>query len=186
VDVFAYISDLGWTAPSGKRFKEWNIYRDGTGGACTPGEDTGESHESVYTVYAIWEDIIPYLVTDEELVSVADAIREKGGTSALLSWPTQYVEAIGDIQTGGSSTIHSITNNAAAVGVTVDKTIAYPFESVTITTSGLLKLSWVVKVGTSSGSDDVAYFDSNFTGWNGCIMRFPMPDSDIYITASLK
>lgn len=87
-------------------------------------------------------------------------------------------------QGGGSSTVHSITNNAANVGVTVDKTSAYPFESVTITTSGLLKPSWVIKVGTSSGSDDVAYFNSNFDGWDGYIMRFPMPDSDIYITAS--
>lgn len=125
-----------------------------------------------------------YIATATELTSVADAIREKGGTSAPLEWPDEYIEAIGDIQTGGSSTVHSITNNAANVGVTVDKTSAYPFESVTITTSGLLKPSWVIKVGTSSGSDDVAYFNSNFTGWDGYIMRFPMPDSDIYIAAS--
>ena len=42
-----------------------------------------------------------YLVTDAELTSVADAIREKGGTSSQLEWPDEYIEAIGDIQTGG-------------------------------------------------------------------------------------
>lgn len=38
-----------------------------------------------------------YLVTDSELTSIADAIRTKGGTSAALSFPTEFVSAIGDI-----------------------------------------------------------------------------------------
>lgn len=42
-----------------------------------------------------------YLVTDAELTDVADAIREKGGTSAQLEWPDGYVDAIGSIDTGG-------------------------------------------------------------------------------------
>lgn len=44
-----------------------------------------------------------YLVTDTELTDVADAIREKGGTSALLEWPDEYVDAIGAISGGGIS-----------------------------------------------------------------------------------
>lgn len=44
-----------------------------------------------------------YLTTDTELTSVADAIREKGGTSAALVWPTGYVDAIGAIESGGGS-----------------------------------------------------------------------------------
>lgn len=42
-----------------------------------------------------------YLVTDTELTSVANAIRTKGGTSGTLSFPTGFVSAINDIQTGG-------------------------------------------------------------------------------------
>lgn len=45
-----------------------------------------------------------YLTTDTELTAVADAIREKGGTSASLEWPTGYVDAIDAIETGGGST----------------------------------------------------------------------------------
>ena len=41
-----------------------------------------------------------YLTTDTELKSVADAIRAKGGTSAVLVYPTGYVSAIQAIQTG--------------------------------------------------------------------------------------
>lgn len=42
-----------------------------------------------------------YLVTDTELTAVADAIREKGDTSAVLEWPNGYVSAVEDIETGG-------------------------------------------------------------------------------------
>lgn len=42
-----------------------------------------------------------YVVTDTELASVANAIRAKGGTSAQLSFPTDFVSAIEAIETGG-------------------------------------------------------------------------------------
>ena len=42
-----------------------------------------------------------YVVTDTELSSVADAIRTKGGTSAQLAFPAEFVSAIEDIETGG-------------------------------------------------------------------------------------
>ena len=45
-----------------------------------------------------------YLVTDSELTSVADAIRTKGGTSTLLSFPTGFVSAIDEIPTGSGGT----------------------------------------------------------------------------------
>lgn len=41
-----------------------------------------------------------YLVTDTELTSVADAIRTKGGTSADLVFPADFVSAIGNIESG--------------------------------------------------------------------------------------
>ncbi len=45
-----------------------------------------------------------YLTTDTELVSVANAIRTKGGTSDPLEWPQGYVDAIGAISGGGGGT----------------------------------------------------------------------------------
>lgn len=42
-----------------------------------------------------------YLATDTDLTAVADAIRQKGGTSAALAFPAGFVSAIGDIPTGG-------------------------------------------------------------------------------------
>lgn len=42
-----------------------------------------------------------YVVSDTNLASVADAIRAKGGTSAPLSFPTEFVSAIQAIPTGG-------------------------------------------------------------------------------------
>lgn len=42
-----------------------------------------------------------YVVSDENLKSVADHIREKGGTSELLSFPDEFILAIDEIETGG-------------------------------------------------------------------------------------
>lgn len=41
-----------------------------------------------------------YLTNDVDLRKVADAIRTKGGTSASLSYPDEYVSAINAITTG--------------------------------------------------------------------------------------
>lgn len=42
-----------------------------------------------------------YLVHDTSLTAVADAIREKGGTTAPLSFPAGMAEAVRNIQSGG-------------------------------------------------------------------------------------
>lgn len=44
-----------------------------------------------------------YKVTDTELISIANAIRTKGGTQAQLEFPTGFVSAIQAIPTGGSN-----------------------------------------------------------------------------------
>ncbi|MBR2804357.1 MAG: hypothetical protein IKE20_04345 [Eggerthellaceae bacterium] len=44
-----------------------------------------------------------YIATDGEFAAVADAIREKGGTSAALEWPTGFADAIGAISGGGGN-----------------------------------------------------------------------------------
>lgn len=50
-----------------------------------------------------------YIATDVELTAIANAIREKGGTSAPLTFPAGFVSAVEDIPTGGGS---SETENA--------------------------------------------------------------------------
>ena len=42
-----------------------------------------------------------YLVQGESITAVADAIREKGGTTAPLSFPEGMAEAVRNIQSGG-------------------------------------------------------------------------------------
>lgn len=42
-----------------------------------------------------------YLVQGASLTAVADAIREKGGTTAPLSFPNGMAEAVRNIQSGG-------------------------------------------------------------------------------------
>ena len=42
-----------------------------------------------------------YLVQGASLTTVADAIREKGGTTAPLSFPAGMAEAVRSIQSGG-------------------------------------------------------------------------------------
>lgn len=42
-----------------------------------------------------------YIATDTDLTAVADAIRSKGGTSAQLAFPADFVQAIEAIKTGG-------------------------------------------------------------------------------------
>lgn len=47
-----------------------------------------------------------YKVTDTELTSIANAIRTKGGTSAQLTFPNDFVTAIGNIPSGGGGGIN--------------------------------------------------------------------------------
>lgn len=58
-----------------------------------------------------------YLVQGESITAVADAIREKGGTTAPLSFPTGMAKAVRGIQSGGTDISLGLT--AATVGQTV-------------------------------------------------------------------
>ena len=54
-----------------------------------------------------------YLTNDVDLKKIADAIRAKGGTSAMLSYPDEYVSAINAITTGtGLKIVVSVTAGA--------------------------------------------------------------------------
>lgn len=58
-----------------------------------------------------------YLVQGESITAVADAIREKGGTTAPLSFPAGMAAAVRDIPSGGTDISLGLT--AATVGQTI-------------------------------------------------------------------
>ena len=93
-----------------------------------------------------------YLTNTAELTAIANAIREKGGTSAQLVYPTGFVSAIQSIQTGVPLQITVATNAGATVTATKDsKTV-----SGTADTSGHCTLTvdeagtWTVTAATAS------------------------------------
>lgn len=65
-----------------------------------------------------------YLTTDTELTSVANAIRTKGGTNALLTWPNGFVDAISNISTGGGTVENAETLYTANTGTKYSITLA--------------------------------------------------------------
>lgn len=120
-------SSLNFSAPEGKVFKEWNSARNGSGNSYSVGASSLPS-----SLYAVWEDApITYYVTETELTSVANAIRTKGDTSAALTWPDGFVDAIDTIETGGSETLYIFSfagyshDSASVGGNTIPSKIAY-------------------------------------------------------------
>ena len=59
-----------------------------------------------------------YLATDSEITSIADAIRTKGGTSAALVFPSDFVSAIQNIPTGITPTGTSVITANGVYDVT--------------------------------------------------------------------
>lgn len=97
-----------------------------------------------------------------DLTSVADAIRAKGGTSASLAFPAGFVDAIGDIETGGGVTVSPLS-------VTANGTYTAPsgeaYSPVTVNVSGGGGTSNVV-TGTFTGTTTGAAMDVplNYSG----------------------
>jgi len=63
-----------------------------------------------------------------DLTSVANAIRAKGGTSASLAFPGGFVDAIGDIETGGgggASNVVTGTFTGTTTGAAMDVPLDY-------------------------------------------------------------
>jgi hypothetical protein len=88
----------------GYDFLEWNTAADGTGTSFQIGDLIANSASSyqAYAVYAIWKrPPVTYTTNSDELTSIADAIRAKGGTSEDLVYPEGFVGAINNISTTG-------------------------------------------------------------------------------------
>lgn len=156
-DPLPTIEACGWEPPSGYQFKEWNTARDGTGLSFQPG-DMAPSNDSMK--FAIWEPIpVPYLVMESDLTAVADAIREKGGTSDALEWPDEFVDAIDAIPTGGNE--HIIVPRYISDGnITWDKDKASQGETITLT-----------NIASSAKTIEVWSINEPYTGGTSCYTR---------------
>lgn len=71
-----------------------------------------------------------YLTNDTDLTAVADAIREKGGTSAALEWPSGYMDAIGAIS--GGSSVETTSVSLYHVNSTAPTNIYYTDENMVV------------------------------------------------------
>ena len=106
-----------------------------------------------------------YLINATDLTKVASAIREKGGTSASLVYPTGFVSAIQAIQTGAPLQIIVTTCAGATVTATKDsKTVSGTADTngkciLTVTEAG----TWTVTAATASSTNtaDVAVGTAN-------------------------
>lgn len=67
-----------------------------------------------------------YAVNSADLTSVADAIREKGGTEDLLSFPAGFVAAIQNMKSGGGASLNviNVASKDALPGTANENTIA--------------------------------------------------------------
>ena len=96
-----------------------------------------------------------YLINATDLTKVASAIREKGGTSAPLVYPTGFVSAIQAIQTGAPLQIIVTTSAGATVTATKDsKTVSGTADTngkciLTVTEAG----AWTVTAATASSTN---------------------------------
>ena len=92
--------DIHFTVPEGKYFKEWNTERDGSGNTYYPNiwyeleeypEPAENTDYSKVNLYAIWEDIKTYYVTNAELTILANEIRHLHNQTGSLEWPNGFV-----------------------------------------------------------------------------------------------
>lgn len=122
-----------------------------------------------------------------DLTSVANAIRAKGGASASLAFPDGFVDAIGDIETGGGVTVSPLS-------VTANGTYTAPsgeaYSPVTVNVSGGGGASNVVTgtfTGTTKGQSLRVPLSYDGTGDPIAVLIYPSegaynPDGAFYQT----
>lgn len=63
-----------------------------------------------------------YFANDTDLTAVADAIRTKGGTSAALEFPAEFVSAIANIPSGGQPETGSFIASGTGINLSLSVT----------------------------------------------------------------
>ncbi len=117
-----------------------------------------------------------YIATSADLTSVANAIRAKGGTSAQLAFPADFVQAIGDIQTdGGESEVElgliteiNVTEPVSEIVFTLP-TIAESYHVLYATIDLTFEAADYLYVGVATPSDNFLY--------GGGVIYFPSATS---------
>lgn len=117
-----------------------------------------------------------YLTTDTELTSIANAIRTKGGTSANLTYPAGFVDAIDAIQTGSTPVLQtkskSYTPSETAQSETVAADTGYDgLEEVGISV-GAISSSYVGSGITRRSSSDLSASGAIVTAPEGYYASF--------------
>ena|GEM_PF-4998563 len=95
-----------------------------------------------------------YIVTDTDMTLVADAIRAKGATGALLIWPSGFVSAVGAIPSGGDiGTIESIS------------ALYHPGDHWVFNNDTLAEVKpYIIVIGHTTGGIDVVVSDFTLSG----------------------
>ena len=132
-----------------------------------------------------------YLVTDTELTDVADAIRTKGGTSAALEWPTDFVDAIDAIEAGGGGGEYVIIPrySANSGNVTWDKDKASQGETITVTnvaSSAQTIEVWSITEPYTRGSSSYTKISTNTGVGANQSITFTMPAAHVAIATNNK
>ena len=95
-------------------------------------------------------------VNDNSLVSVADAIRSKGGTSDALVFPDGFVSAISAIQTGGGEAKETWVIKSSAAGVFATTQISFTSNGQKFTSIGAVYDGSVFSL--QYGNNEIAIF----------------------------
>lgn len=114
-----------------------------------------------------------------DLTNVANAIRAKGGTSASLAFPDGFVDAIGDIETGGGVTVSPLSVTANGT-YTAPSGEAYSPVTVNVPTGGGGTSN--VVTGTFTGTTTGAAMDVtlNYSGSGYPIAVMVYPEEGTY------
>jgi hypothetical protein len=114
---------------------------------------------------------------DADLTSVANAIRTKGGTSASLAFPAGFVQAIGDIPSGGSELP---TGYKELLGVKTNNGASYLITDYTPVQGDTFDASFEVdtfnfallSAGTGTYQFIVLPYNSSQIGGNGAYVKY--------------
>lgn len=119
-----------------------------------------------------YDKVIDSAQFEADLTAVADAIREKGDTTALLAWPEEYIAAIEDMETGASDAKIYVT--CMAPGDVATATLDGQTATATAGEDGIAVIS-VAAVGTWKCRVNGYYWGTAYVSWPGDEIQRPIP-----------